>query len=682
MSPDSPETKLDSLPLPQDVRRRCESAWQDGRPAPLEDCLADTPEPDRTVWLRQLLAEELAWRRRQCDHLTPDEYISRFSQYSSVIHSVFSEVMTSHLSSASNSSQAQPGLEPEATQSNQPTADFQAPTGRIPLPEVPGYEVLAEIGRGGMGVVYLARQCRLNRQVALKLLPPALAHDAHRLRRFHKEAAIAARLNEARILPVLDVVEAHGVPVLAFPYVDGCDLGRIILDRKAVKQGGRSEGRHSWASLSDQQYLDKVFPVLDMVLESAVALGQTGVLHRDFKPGNVLVDQRGNAWLADFGLARLVEEGGGLSVGTGLGTPGFMSPEQWEGCADLDARADVFGVGATVYAALTLELPYGKARLGPGVPPCVPVSQRQPLLPVGFDAVVGKALSLDRDNRYATAADLQADWQHVRRGHAPLAELPSRARQRRRLVPWYLGSAFLAAVAILVAAGWWLRTPNGDTPSSPPASSQTVSRSVLIETDEPGARLAIVPLDEYGQPEPQGSIRPEAGTPLTVDLRPGVYLVVAALSDGRFHEVYRTVPEPGQKQGGIAPHVFWDELDGGKVRLPLITIPANHATARMALIPAGQFTVAHVNRPELSLRPHRRQVESYYLDTTEVTVAVYREMMGSLPPRYPQVPRATFPVTWVSFDQAVACAELLGKRLPTEFEYEYAATQRGTRRYP
>src|SRR5262249_47998192 len=131
------------------------------------------------------------------------------------------------------------------------------------LPRIPGYEVLGVLGKGGMGIVYLARQIRLNAPRALKVLPPALASDPERLRRFRNEAEVAARLTDCRIVTVLDVFEVDGAPVLVMPYIDGCDLGRIIADRKAVARGATAAGRHPWALLSDRAYLDHILPVLD-----------------------------------------------------------------------------------------------------------------------------------------------------------------------------------------------------------------------------------------------------------------------------------------------------------------------------------------------------------------------------------------------------------------------------------
>ena len=298
---------------------------------------------------------------------------------------------------------------PETVDREQSTPD--APFAFAAQLSVRGFQMLGELGRGGMGLVYRARQLSLQRDVALKVLPPILACDPNRLERFRNEARVAASLSDSHILPVFDVLEVDGVPIVVMPLIDGAPLSRMI-----------EEARHERANLPrdqvtafDRAYLARIFPLLDQFLKAVVGLHQANILHRDIKPSNLLVDQKGHLWLADFGLARLGRESQGTLPGMVLGTPGFMSPEQAAGREDIDARSDLFSVGATLYKSLTGQLPYAKKKVEPDTGPPPRPSSIQNLLGRDLDAVLGKALEADVSQRYQSARELLADWQCVRR---------------------------------------------------------------------------------------------------------------------------------------------------------------------------------------------------------------------------------------------------------------------------
>jgi serine/threonine protein kinase/formylglycine-generating enzyme required for sulfatase activity len=563
-----------------------------------------------------------------------------------------------------------------------------------PLPpfRVPGFEILGEIGRGGMGIVYRARQLRLDRVVAIKRLLPEFAHDPERLGRFQTEAKAAAKLAEHGILQVFDVLDANGVPALVMPYIEGCDLSRILGDRQAVQKGESAEGRHPWASLSDRAYLDRVLPILDKLLDALTKLHATEILHRDVKPSNILIDRHDHSWLTDFGLARVGTKAVLTSTGQSLGTPGYMSPEQWQGREDLDARADIFSVGVTLYQALTLELPYGKSWLSPQAPVAPPIGKRQPSLSADFDAVILKALEPDRKNRYASALELQQDWRRVRQ------ELPPRARRlgpiRRTLrearrYPWAAASSVLVVLLLSALAAVLFR------PAPPPATAAPV-RTVRLTTEPPGARIALVPIDKYGELQPDRRIRPpqEQVSPLTLPVPPGAYLVVAEIPGYGFHEVYRIVPGSGQTSypGGK----YWDEgeeaqgtIDNDTFEVPpILILPSAEVEKGMAFLSGGTFTMGDDRFAGVTRPAHQREVVPFFLDTTKVTVSAYREKLVDMPPellaKYPYPPPGfdDYPVTFVSFRNASVHAEKVGKRLPTEAEYEFAATRGGKLRFP
>jgi formylglycine-generating enzyme required for sulfatase activity/tRNA A-37 threonylcarbamoyl transferase component Bud32 len=559
--------------------------------------------------------------------------------------------------------------------------------------QLPGFEILEELGRGGMGIVYRARQLSLNRDVAIKVLRPDMAEDVYLLERFRNEAEVAGGLTDAHILPVFDVLSVDGAPVIVMPLVEGSDLRRIIKDRYALRQGRSLAEPHPFAQLSDRDYLGRVLPLLDQLIDAVAAMHGAGVLHRDIKPSNVLVDQRGNVWLSDFGLSRLGERRLHTVQGEAIGTYGFMSPEQSAGELDIDARSDLFSLGVTLYQALTLELPFGAQGARPSDPLPAAPSRRQRMLSRDLDAVVLKALEPRPQDRYASAAELRDDWRLARAGLLPqarrLGPLGRLARRLRRN-PAAVAAALLLCLVVGLLVAFWFR------PAPPPPAD----RQVMITTEPPGARVVLVPIDEEpydvtdGEPLPERAIRPADGqlTPLVIErVPPGTYLVVAQVPQHGFHEVYRTVPLRGESPAGPFAHQRWTVDSSDTVELPPIVIPKDSAddpvAKDMVRFKGGEFTMGHPPEANHPSTPHQRTVAAFDLDPTEVTIGQFQEVMGklALPPqlRQFQVQRPdTHPVSFVTWAEAMAYAEKVGKRLPTEAEYEFAATLGGTRKFP
>jgi hypothetical protein len=553
---------------------------------------------------------------------------------------------------------------------------------------LPGFEVRGEAGRGGMGVVYRAYQESMKREVALKVLPPVLAGSPVLLERFRKEASIAGRLVESHLLPVHEVMEAQGAPVLVMPFVDGGTLSRVVKDRLALRDGKEVKDPHALALLDDPAYLERILPVLDEVIQAVVALNGAGVLHRDIKPGNVLLDRKGEPWLTDFGLARVESDESITQPGTILGTPPYASPEQARGDVELDGRTDVFSLGVTLYQVLTLHLPFGRhgARHNPALP--VLPSRRQPRLSRGYDAVLLKALEIDRDRRYRSTAELQADWRRVRTGqlpHAqsagPLYRMAHRLRRNPGLALAGVLSALLAAV-LGVGAAFWPREGTRPVPT----------RTVVLKTEPPGAEVVMVPLDPYSaELQPEHKIQPAGRTPLTIsDVPIGDYLVVARVPGHGFHEVYRKVAETGAVYDSYGLTVPLDaslaedrqpaaDLPDGSLRLMTVRIPRDDAVTKgMARFPGGGFTMGTDKLQ--GVPPHEKHIDPFLLDDHEVTKGEFQKRCRP-DQRAASVP-GSHAITWVSYDQALQYAEMVGKRLPTGPEYEFAATGGGKSDFP
>lgn len=254
-----------------------------------------------------------------------------------------------------------------------------------------GHRIERVIGRGGMGVVYLATHLALERPVALKVIDPSLAHDPGFRARFQREARLAAAIDHPNVVPVHHAGEDAGLLYLSMRYIDGPDL-------RAVLRAGALPPARAVAVVS----------ALGAALDAA---HERGMIHRDVKPANVLIDGD-RVLLTDFGVTRLA--GSGTTVtGTGqfVGTADYMAPEQALG-HDLDRRADVYSLACLLFETLTARVPYEResplATLAAHMnePPPRPSTAAAHLAP--FDAVVGRGMAKDRDDRYPSAPDLAA----------------------------------------------------------------------------------------------------------------------------------------------------------------------------------------------------------------------------------------------------------------------------------
>ncbi len=275
-------------------------------------------------------------------------------------------------------------------------ADASSPQGRAPEPAAPEaiarrfphLEILECLGRGGMGVVYKARQPRLNRLVALKVLAPGREQEPRFAERFAREARALARLAHPAIVAIHDFGESDGLFYLVMEYVDGANLRSLIRDRKAPPADALS-----------------LVPILCDALQFA---HDQGVVHRDIKPENILIDSQGRLKIADFGIAKILGPAGPAEPLTEarriIGTPHYMAPEQVEHPSSVDHRADIYSLGVVFYELLTGELPLGKFS-----PP-----SRKAALDPRLDAVVLRSLEKEPGQRFQRAVDLKAALDSVR----------------------------------------------------------------------------------------------------------------------------------------------------------------------------------------------------------------------------------------------------------------------------
>ena len=258
--------------------------------------------------------------------------------------------------------------------------------------EFVGYRIDELIGRGGMGIVYRAFDLRLKRTVALKLMAPELALDQRFRERFSREAELAMSLEHPNVVPIHDAGDVDGRLYLAMRLVEGTDLKALL----------RGDGALDPA---------RALAICSQVASALDAAHARGLVHRDVKPSNVLLDAHEHVYLADFGLTRrLDEQGAPAGEGRSMGTPAYLAPEQIEG-GPIDGRADVYSLGCLLYECLTGETPFARgSRLAVAwahleeEPPSA--SERRSELGFGIDAVTRKAMAKDPDERYATCAEL------------------------------------------------------------------------------------------------------------------------------------------------------------------------------------------------------------------------------------------------------------------------------------
>ncbi len=341
------------------------------------------------------------------------------------------------------------------------------------------YRVLSNLGEGGMGTVYLARDTQLNRDVALKVLPPVFAIDAERRRRFIREARAASSLSHPNIVPVYDFGEEGGVEYFVMEYIPGKPLDRLI-PRTGLK-------------------LDEALDYAIPIASALQAAHEAGIVHRDIKPGNVMVAGRGIPKILDFGIAKVAQERSvasavpsGTVTGEGmvLGTVAYMSPEQAEG-RPVDARSDIFSFGSLLYEMMTGRRAFDRgsnastltAILRDDPPRADSVVQG---IPAALCGVLDKCLRKGPAERYERMADVLAELGGVR------PAVISSGRQASSFV-WYTVAGLLL-VATLVA-GWWLVRNSGD--SANPARAGTTASS----SADSGFRLIPVtsyPGEEYG----------------------------------------------------------------------------------------------------------------------------------------------------------------------------------------
>jgi tetratricopeptide (TPR) repeat protein len=431
-----PETRPLSTAVQIDVLcDQFDDAWRAGARPRIEDFLRPFEDADRSALLRELLVSELEWRARRAERPEIADYLARFPDYPAVVREVFDERPTLVARVFRAASSPSPiNTEPDETVG---TAAISNVPGTRALPAVPGFEIVSELGRGGMGVVYLARNHRLpERHCALKMILAGSHASPEAVARLQAEAKTISRLVHPHVAQLYSAGDHEGRPYLELEYVAGGSLQQRL--------DGRPRSAVEAAEL------------IEDVARGVAEAHRLGIVHRDLKPANILMASDGTPKVVDFGLAKRLDPEAGPALTRSeavIGTPSYMAPEQCGEARAVGPPADVYSLGAILYELLTgrppfraataietLELARSAEVIAPG--------RLVPGLPRDLETIALKCLEKEPKRRYASAAELAADIRRFQESR-PISARRTGALFRAQL--WCRRNPAVASLTIALA---------------------------------------------------------------------------------------------------------------------------------------------------------------------------------------------------------------------------------------
>jgi len=517
-----------------------ELAWREGRRPAIEDQIGSVVEAVRPLLLVELIRTELEWRHRLGELPTPEEYRTRFPTSADTIEEWLTEARTAaeEVTRCPVLDTDGPGLAATGTfQPGQPSA-------AVAPPAVLGeYELLEQLGAGGMGEVYRARHRRLDKLVALKLLRARSPGSADGVARFLREMKAIGSLDHRNVVEAHDAGEQDGVVYLVMKLIAGADLARVVRERGPLP----------------------VAEACDLARQAALGLQylhERGLVHRDLKPSNLMRTPDGTVKILDLGLARWREERPDddlTGVGQTMGTPDYLAPEQIRSAADVDIRADLYGLGATLFFLLTARPPFAHRRGSyekmkaheEESPPDVRSLRAE--VPAALAALVARLLAKDPRDRPQTPDEVADELADFAQGNtpaeptvpAPAIRRPLRARHRRA---WLAAKVSVLATVLGLAGIAIYHFQNAPTKPLDPVEAAIQRKKLEMQKLEmaPAPKLRVESLDVTrwvkvpGGDVPRGLLGKEAfGTLLhdtvTVEAklsRPAYAFLIAFRPDG------------------------------------------------------------------------------------------------------------------------------------------------------
>lgn len=552
------------------------------------------------------------------------------------------------------------------------------------------YEILEELGRGGMATVYKAYQPSLGRYVAIKVLPPYHAEAEVFRARFLREARAVARLEHPHILPIYDFGHEGELSYIVTKYVEGGTLKD---------------------QLGEPFDLQRAAAIITQVAAALDYAHDQGIIHRDVKPSNILLDHGEWALLTDFGLAKMI----GASVritgsGVGIGTPAYMSPEQGQGL-EVDRRSDVYSLGVILYEMLTGRTPYEAdsplSVMVQHITKPLPLPRAvNPEIPVEVERVIIKALVKDRNYRYARAGDLATalraavetvqatSGERSKRDSAtetqmavppppvepslppPPPEEPPEPigapRGRQRIVAAVITAmALLALSAAVCVVIWTLVRP----PATPATPTFTVAQALTATTQATGP--AETPTATASATAPATTAVDVTATPTSI-----------TPTTTRPADTATPTPSPSPT---ATPSPTSDTTPALEPAAGTIRV---FGETEMVYVPSGTFLMGSDTGDPDEAPAHTVYLDGFWIDRTEVTNAAFQKCVAagacsrplnasnSRESYFNNPAFADYPVVYMNYYDAEAYCRWVGKRLPTEAEWEKAARGTDGRRWP